>query len=139
MTQIPIYRAKKIDSDEWVEGDFAKSNSYTTEKGLAIGEGNEIWNRDNSVDVDELSYPIDTKTLAIHFPNMLDKNKKRIFASLSEDGVGGDIFYIGDKDIHEIAIMRLHQLMGKGLTNNSFIGCGYAMPREWTVIGIHKG
>jgi len=76
--QIPIYRAKRIDSEEWVEGDLVhdcfesnKLEYYIS----AIGKGSD---------------EIDPKTLAIHFPDMLDKNGKKIFASLSEDGIGGD-------------------------------------------------
>ena len=34
---------------------------------------------------------IDPSTLAIHFPDMLDSEGTKIFASLSEDGMGGDI------------------------------------------------
>lgn len=34
---------------------------------------------------------IDTTTLAIHFPDMLDSQGNKIFASLSEDGKGASI------------------------------------------------
>ena len=34
---------------------------------------------------------VDITTLAIHFPDMLDSQGNKIFASLSEDGKGGDI------------------------------------------------
>jgi len=34
---------------------------------------------------------IDPTTLAIHFPDMLDNEGTKIFASLSKDGKGGDI------------------------------------------------
>ena len=37
---------------------------------------------------------IDPSTLAIHFPDMIDSEGTKIFASLSEDGKGGDIFII---------------------------------------------
>ena len=36
---------------------------------------------------------IDKTTLAIHFPDMLDSQGNKIFASLSEDGKGGDIIH----------------------------------------------
>jgi len=78
MTHIPIYRAKKIDGDEWVDGDLVR----TSYEGIYI----------NGIDLNEgYDFEIDQKTLSIHFPNMIDKNGKRIFASLSEDGVGGDL------------------------------------------------
>ncbi len=71
---IPIYRAKKIDSNEYVEGFLTKCReSYFIESG--------------SSHCDE----IDTTTLSIHFPDMLDSEDKEIFASLSESGKGGDI------------------------------------------------
>ena len=75
---IPQYRAKKIDSDEYVEGYVRQALDG---KVWIIPIGHIIH-----------FYEIDPKTLAIHFPNsMIDKNGKKIFASLSEDGVGGDI------------------------------------------------
>jgi len=36
-------------------------------------------------------YPIKKDTRAVHFEDMIDSNSKAIFASLSEDGKGGDI------------------------------------------------
>ena len=42
------------------------------------------------------SYPIDETTLAIHFPDMLDSQGNKIFASLQEDGKGGDICSVND-------------------------------------------
>ena len=36
-------------------------------------------------------YEIDPTTLSIHFPDMLDSKGNKIFASLQEDGKGGDI------------------------------------------------
>lgn len=74
---IPIYRAKSIMSkkDEYVIGNYIE----------------------NSVDcpciIDSYAnqYEIDKSTLSIHFPDMLDLEGTDIFASLSEDGNGGDI------------------------------------------------
>ena len=78
MTNIPIYRAKKQDSDEWVEGYLNKNMS-----GKFVIENERV-------------YKIDPSTLAIHFDGMLDKNGKKIFASLNEDGVGGDDIKFGN-------------------------------------------
>jgi len=83
---IPIYRAKKKDSDESVEG-FLRS----------------VWQEKNSDDKEYITAwfisgfhngnddRIDPSTLAIHFPDMIDSEGKKIFASLSEDGKGGDV------------------------------------------------
>lgn len=82
---IPIYRAKKIDSDEYVEGYFYQPTHF-------ISDGGKI--------IDEKSYDnvkIDLSTLAIHFPDMLDGQRNKIFASLQEDGKGGDVLYYKSK------------------------------------------
>lgn len=75
-TNIPLYRAKKIDGDEYVIG-FLFKDYY-----------NFKWFIHDSVQTDE----IDPSTLSIHFPDMLDSEGGKIFASLSEDGKGGDEF-----------------------------------------------
>ena len=80
MNNIPIYRAKKIDSDEWIEGYLLRySNGYFIK---LTNEAKEI-----------KIYP---STLAIHFRNMIDENGKCIFASLNDDGIGGDSFGLED-------------------------------------------
>ena len=79
----PIYRAKKIDSDERVEGYLIRARFYPSEEyedAIQVVRG-----RDNS------GYQIDPSTLAIHFEDMVDSEGTKIFASLSEDGMGGDI------------------------------------------------
>jgi hypothetical protein len=77
-TNIPIYRAKKIDSDEYVIGWY--SSPIIIEGKLYLS----ITNKDGE-------HRIDTTTLSIHFPDMLDSQENKIFASLQEDGKGGDI------------------------------------------------
>lgn len=74
---IPIYRAKKIDSEEYVEG-YLKEGFFNNNECLWIQTK---WK----------DYIIDASTLAIHFPDMLDIEGNKIFAGLSEDGKGGDI------------------------------------------------
>ena len=82
---IPIYRAKKIDSDEYVLGtgttDFLNVNQYKQFQ----GEGRIwLWSNYSWIEIDPL-------TLAIHFKDMLDCDNKKIFASLdSDNGIGGD-------------------------------------------------
>lgn len=74
---IPIYRAKKIDSDEYVIGFYIFDGARHF---LLADKGNLV------------QIQIDVLTLAIHFPGMLDSQGNKIFASLQEDGKGGDIF-----------------------------------------------
>lgn len=83
---IPIYRAKKIDSEEYVEGYLEPSFDKNMCECWAIRTTTQrnphYWGQD--------LYEIDPTTLAIHFPDMLDSEGNKIFASLSEDGKGGD-------------------------------------------------
>ena len=79
---IPIYRAFSETFDKYILGVpyFSDGRYYMLvddcNKNNNIGSG---------------SYPIDETTLAIHFPDMLDSQGNKIFASLQEDGKGGDI------------------------------------------------
>jgi len=71
-----IYRAKKLNSDEFIEGDSTSSNGCSF------------------IQTDPFtSFQVDPSTIAIHFTNsgMNDSDNKPIFASLSEDGKGGDL------------------------------------------------
>lgn len=90
MTQIPVFRAKIIDCNEYVEGNL-----------LAYPKQKEMWIEDHTTYED--IHSIDPSTLSIHFPDMLvcdsdrllpnGEKDLRIFASLSEDGKGGDILF----------------------------------------------
>ena len=81
MINLPIFRAKKLDSDEYVIGFY----EGWEEKHFIVTSPKEF-------------FKIDPATLSIHFPNMLDSQGNEIFASLSEDGKGGDIVKIRDSD-----------------------------------------
>ena len=72
---IPIFRAKKLDSDECVIGFIVKSEC----------------DEDFLIRVDGEYHFIDVSTLSIHFPDMIDSQGNKIFASLQKDGKGGDI------------------------------------------------
>jgi len=76
---IPIYRAKKIDSDEYVEGFYFNYDDSLGYKPMIISKESGI------------EFEISELTLAIHFPDMIDSEGNKIFASLNEDGKGGDI------------------------------------------------
>lgn len=88
MLNIPISRAKKINSDEYIEGDYISILNIIVPLGAYLIGG----------------YIIDPTTLAIHFPNMLAKDSNRllpngekdlrIFTSLNEDGKGGDCTFM---------------------------------------------
>ena len=83
MINLPIYRAKKIDSDEYVMGWYSSPIIIEGKTYLSIT------NKDGE-------YRIDTTTLSIHFPDMIDSQGNKIFASLQEDGKGGDVCSVND-------------------------------------------
>lgn len=91
---LPIYRAKKIDSDEHFEGLY--SDTYF----MCMGDmnGHFIHYKKQSLKGNEYTatIEIDSTTLAIHFPDMIDSQGNKIFASLQKDGKGGDILYYED-------------------------------------------
>lgn len=94
---IPIYRAKKIDSDEYVIGYY--SPAYDIHHYIITHLGvdtkvNVVYQMSTDI------HKIDPTTLSIHFPDMLDSQGNKIFASLQEDGKGGDIVeYNGRQEI----------------------------------------
>ena len=91
---IPIYRAKKLDSDEYVKGFLYQDLiCYIPSDGFKPDEYKKAVDTETWFIMDNLSNTsmIDTTTLSIHFPDMLDSQGNKIFASLQEDGKGGDI------------------------------------------------
>ena len=94
---IPIYRAKEIDSNEYIKGtgttDFLNINNISGFE--HYNDGTRLWLWSNYFWIE-----IDPTTLAIHFPDMLDSQGNKIFASLQDDGKGGDIVeYNGGQEI----------------------------------------
>ena len=144
---IPIFRAKKLDSDEYIIGDLfdgkyiiAKSelNRDISEALKHIREDiltkdcisaecknehhllNKMLNKLLVNERFEHIYEIDTTTLSIHFPDMLDSQGNKIFASLQEDGKGGDILEFSSKyfgDYSTVLYFENHRL----ITHNKII------------------
>lgn len=59
---IPIYRAKKIDSDEYITGYLYKNGDFVTVHNIRI----------------------DPPTLAIHFPDIINTNSEKVWYSMEE-------------------------------------------------------
>lgn len=134
---IPIFRAKKMDSDEYIEGigiddnimvEYISQRNYCSEH---IAETSEI----------------DLSTLSIHFPNILAEDSDvynsngekdlRIFASLEEFGKGGDIVTDGEYDFVVIFNGRSFNLMF--VKDNTFIKFnGWENLIKFTKKGIQK-
>ena len=88
MNNIPIFRAKKLNSDEYVIG-FLLQDCF----------GFYIIQTDNALRCETLNQEaieIDHQTLSISFSDMLDSQRNKIFASLGENGKGGDIIKLDD-------------------------------------------
>ena len=97
---IPIFRAKKLDSDEYVIGFY----EGWEEKHFIVTSPKEF-------------FKIDLATLSIHFPDMLDSQGNKIFASLKEDGKGGDILNLNERcgeNFNAIALYRYYEVHLKG-------------------------
>lgn len=143
MTNIPIYRAKKQNSDEYVKGQYLPT--YKTERneyGDNIDEDEVLHHYliksvSNAETDDEDNFhffgfeEIDPTTLAIHFPDMLDNQGNKIFASLSEDGKGGDKMtddeYYGIAKYKDCEFVVEYENVIDGIFNQNF-----------EVIGIQK-
>lgn len=105
---IPIFRAKKLDSDKYIIGQYIETE-FSNEEYCDIEEQETIIKhciiKDFRTVHDDYEYcnfditEIDIATLSIHFPDMLDSKGNKIFASLQENGKGGDILVIEDTDM----------------------------------------
>lgn len=170
---IPVFRAKKIDSDEYVVGNF-DNGVLNNHKHIVCGGTNTEFIYDNTEDENGKSHmgecfcfdceeygeqynkdenlntfisnfvrktyyirtkekciEIDPITLAIHFPDMLDSQGNKIFASLSKDGKGGDIMqseYYTRPVIYRKGMFYLKD--GHCLADDNY--------REFPVIGIQE-
>ncbi len=115
---IPIFRAKILDSDEYIIGDLFDGNYIIAKSELNrnISEAlkdirediltkecisdncknehhllNKMLNKLLVNERLEHIYEIDPTTISIHFPTILDNQGNKIFASLQEDGKGGSV------------------------------------------------
>ena len=88
-TNIPIFRAKRLYSDEYVFGVPRQDSKGTYEMIINVVE-------DGIFGVIQRYIKVDT--ISIHFPDMIDSQGNKIFASLQEDGKGGDIITDGEYD-----------------------------------------
>lgn len=139
---IPIYRAKKIDGDEYVKGCLVKQG---IEHFISLG----IWSKEESksfhhFDLYKLELiKIDTTTLAIHFPDMIDSQGNKIFASLQEDGKGGDMLNLDERcgeNFNAIALYRYYEIHLKGgvdlLNRAKYLRC--YPKKDIKVVGVQE-
>ena len=128
MIDLPIYRAKKIDSDEYIEG-YLVSNLVSNSNGMPPEV---YYNIQNGL---FYKYRIDPATLAIHLPSMMDIKGNKIFASLQDDGRGGDILF--DMEYEFTIIFDDLKFRLEGLECNTKIS-EYDKFTDFEVIGIQQ-
>lgn len=118
----PIYRALKLNTEnEYVIG-FFHSRKWDGET-----------RTEYYITYESLEWEIDPTTLAIHFPDMLDSQGNKIFASLSEDGKGGDIIR---SEFNHNCIVKYREYFFYADNKEKHINCfGFI---NSTVIGIQK-
>ena len=135
---IPIFRAKKIDTDDYVEGIGIEDNTL-----IEYIFQRSSYSSENIAETSE----IDLSTLSIHFPNILAEDSDvynsngekdlRLFASLEEFGKGGDIVTDGEYDFVVIFNGRSFNLMF--VKDNTFIKFnGWDNLIKFTKKGIQK-
>jgi hypothetical protein len=126
ISNIPIYRAKKINNDEYVEGYLISHyifkewiDDFWTSYGETMSNKAEVYN-------------IDVSTLSIHFPSMIDSQGNKVFASLQEDGKGGDIL--------QSRGYKAPCIFNKGFSIRTIVGvCNfYMLVDKLKVVGIQE-
>ena len=107
-SNILIYRAKKKNSDEYIEEtgttDFLNINTmYGFEH---YNDGSRLWLWSNYSWAE-----IDKSTLAIHFPSWIakdeDDNDIKVFASFNTNKIGGDIVEVRDNFVGISGVLHL--------------------------------
>ena len=107
---IPKYRAKTIDNDEYIIG-FLTSCNYGQYNDLEEHLIVPFVNFESGFLPNTDFQRIDTTTLSIQLPDMIDSQENRVFASLNEDGKGGDILRHEDSGRTFIAKYNLGKIM----------------------------
>ncbi len=125
INNIPIYRAKKIDNDEYVKGFYWSEReihyiAFEDEFGWMI------------------KFEIDSTTLSIHFSLTKDSDDTPIFASLQEDGKGGDVLEDLKKDRGVCTFERTGNRFFLGLKEYNFSGGLGNHTGSWTLDYITK-
>lgn len=120
MINLPTYRAKKIDSDEYIEGFYLDTVEFL---------GKILKNKNGYISRDGQWAVVDKSTLSIHFPDMLDSQGNKIFASLQKNGKGGDLVvsksypFYGDVPEIRDSSGKCEELNYKGLLLFGSNGC----------------
>lgn len=92
----PIYRARIIGSNRWVEGYLTQTEMYS--KKYVIQPHKE--------EGETSEYRIDMDSLSIHLPNMIDNKGNKVFASFDPRGRGGDLILYRNKHVLKTVLVE---------------------------------
>lgn len=122
---IPLYRAKRLSNNKYITGQFLWDNFE-----------DKYWIRT----FHDATHRIDPTTLSIHFSKMIDVEGTKIFASLREDGKGGDIVKHVSWGDQEPMIVRFNQSSLQYIykSTEDTIHQGIAWVEYLKVIGIQE-
>lgn len=84
-----LFRSYELDTAELIVGSYIKEDGFYIENGVHVC--GKPCTRHYIQDEDNNKHEIAPEYLSINFEDMLDSEGNKIFASLSEDGKGGDI------------------------------------------------
>ena len=151
MLKIPIYRAKKQGSDEYVTGVVSVLWDWIDRESDSI-EDNELDEPirrvvivgafDNYADDDSWNFRsdfVDPSTLAIHLPKLglLSKDNEKWFVSISQNGKGSDVFEVNDE--HKTKLYGYLTDKGVYLTNSDGVIVPFVEYKQYlSVVGVQQ-
>ena len=101
-----LYRGKRVDTGEWVEGSLIGND-------VIVGK---IVEFEEDYFCTEFWYKVDPETVG-QFTGMTDKKGKKLFE--------GDVYSMGEKNILYVVIFDKSQFIGKQVGNRSLAGLEY--------------
>jgi len=101
-----LFRGKRVDTGEWVEGSLIGND-------VIVGK---IVEFEEDYFCTEFWYKVDPETVG-QFTGMTDKKGKKLFE--------GDIYSMGEKNILYVVIFDKSQFIGKQVGNRSLAGLEY--------------
>ena len=127
---IPIYRGLKLGTEnEYVEG------FYFNRKNML---GKIIYHKIDFSTTCDSCVAIDPTTLSVHFPDITDSKGNKIFASLSEDGKGGDMVEVTIPFRKQEYKYECYVYYKNTRIKTSSFEVNSAVSKEYKVIGIQK-
>lgn len=105
-----LFRSYELDTANIIIGNYIKEDGFYMKDGQPIC--GKPCARHYIQDEDCIKHEIAPEYLSINFEDMADSEGTKIFASLSEDGSGGDLFESLDNRVDEIYVMVFRSIFG---------------------------